>query len=267
MFPEKVPLPEIAKKVGIDIKTVYRYHRQWKKDPNIEFRYAYIKSLFYKTTSVREENIELFAKVLKVEKEEFEKILSTPHGLRQLVTKKLYFPAHEEADLKRHIALELALLISDFLIKQGGKLEDVYLALKRYLYEAKNHRLEADTDIKEWNQWISLVHKILAADIENERKGRVKPDTFSEGERNAIVRLGLEKEKKDTEKLYLFHIGVLIAGGLTEEEARGQIYQEELNKGDLKKIKMLLELQNRVHPLKNDTNASPIQPEQPSSLP
>jgi hypothetical protein len=114
---------------------------------------------------------------------------------------------------------------------------------------------------------MNLVHKILAAEIENERKGRVKPDTFTEEERNAIVRLGLEKEKKNIEIMYLFRIGILMAGGLIEEEARDQIYQEELNKGDLKRIKMLRELQDRVHPLKNHTNTLPIQPDQPPSLP
>jgi hypothetical protein len=268
LFPQKVPLPEIAKTVGIDIKTVYRYFRQWKQlGVNFERRYSYVQSIFDKKAPDRDKNIELFAGVCGISTEQFETILLKPHGLRRLITGKYHFPAHEEADLKRRIALELAILMSDFLIKQRGKLEDIYFALKRYLYEAMKYRQEEDADTKNWNQWMSLVHKILAAEIENERKGRVKPDTFSEEERNAIVRLGLEKEKKNIEIMYLFRIGVLMAGGSTEKEARNQIYQEEFKKGDLKKIKILQELQNRVHPLKMDSNVPSIPPDQPPSLP
>jgi hypothetical protein len=248
--------------------TAFRYFRQWKQlGANFERRYAYVQSLFDKKAPDRDKNIELFAGACGISKEQFETILLKPHGLRRLLTGKYHFPAHEEADLKRHIALELALLMSDFLIKQGGKLEDIYFALKRYLYEAMKYRQKEDADTKDWNQWMGLVHKFLAAYIENERKGRVKPDTLSEEERDAIVRLGLEKEKKNIEIMYLFRIGVLMAEGLTEQEARDQIYQEELNKGDLKKIKMLRELQNRVHPLKMGSKVPPIPPDQPPSLP
>jgi DNA invertase Pin-like site-specific DNA recombinase len=49
MFAEKVPIDEIAEEVGAKVDTVRRYHQQWKKDPGLEPRYAYIQSLFKKT--------------------------------------------------------------------------------------------------------------------------------------------------------------------------------------------------------------------------
>jgi hypothetical protein len=53
MFEEQIPLSEIAERVGVNVDTVRRYHQQWKKDPDLEHRYTYVKSLFKKTAPDR----------------------------------------------------------------------------------------------------------------------------------------------------------------------------------------------------------------------
>ena len=124
-------------------------------------------------------------------------------------------------------------------------------------------REEEDAAIKEANQTMALIHQIVAADMENERKGRIKPDKLSEEERNAIIKFGIETEIKKTETWYWFRIGVLMAGGLTQDQAREQMHQDLIDKGDLKKAKLLRVFQDKVHPLKTDGPVPPLSPPQP----
>lgn len=257
---------EIAGELKMNEATVYRYYRDWKRlGPNFERRYAYVRSLFDKTAPDRDKNIELVAGACGISKEEFEAILPRPHGLRRLMTGKFYFPAHADADHKRHIALELALLISDHLIKHKGKFVDIYFALKQYMHEAKKYHEQEDAEITEENKIMAFFHRVLAVDMENERGGRVKPDKLSEEERDAIIKFAIDSEMKKTETVYWLRIGILMAAGLTKEEAREKMYQDLLEKGDLKRAKMLRAFQDKVHPVKHDSEVPPTPPEQPPS--
>jgi hypothetical protein len=244
---------DVAGELKMEETTVCRYFRDWKRlGPHFEPRYTYVQSLFKKTAPDRDENVELFARACNIPKEQLEAILSQPHGLRRLMTGKLYFPANADADHKRHLSLELALLIADHLTKNGGKLEDVYFALKRYMQENMKYRQQEDADIEEHNKYMGFFHKVLATDMEKERRGQLKPDTFSEEERNTVIRLGLEREMKKVEIAYWLRIGSLKAEGITTEQAREKIYQDLLEKGDLKGAKVIREFQDKVHPLKTD---------------
>ncbi len=257
---------EVARELKMEETTAYRYFRDWKRlGPNFETQYAYVKSLFIKTAPDRDRNIEIFAKACGISKEEFGAILSRPHGLRRFLTGQLYCPVNADADHKRYIALELALLFSDHLIKYKGKFEDIFLALKRYMHKAKKYREEEDAAIEEENELMKFVHAVLVADMENERQGRVKPDTLSEEERNALIRFGIESEMKKTEMFYWLRIGVLTATGLTSEQAREKMYQELLEKGDLKGAKMIREFQDKVHPVGKNDQLPPPSPDQTSS--
>ena len=128
------------------------------------------------------------------------------------------------------------------------------------MQELKNYREEEDADVEEWNKEMEFIHAIFAADMENERKGRVQPDTFSEEERNAIIRLGIEAETKNIEILYWLRLGSLMAEGLTTEQARGKIYQDCLEKGDLKRAKIVRAFQDKVHPSKTNDQIPPQTP-------
>lgn len=243
----------VAEELKMKEATVFRYFRDWKQlGPNFELEYAYVRSLFRKTALDRDKNIELFARACGIEKEQLETNIAQPHGLRRLMTGKFYFPAHADADHIRHMALKLALMISDFLIKNGGNFGDFYFALKRYMQENKKYREEEDAEIREENKWMEFVHAVLAKDMENERQGRVKRDTLTEEERGIIIKWGLEAEMKKAEKSYWLRIGGLMAQGSTQEQAREEMYQDLLKKGDLKGAKLLREFQDKVHPMKTD---------------
>lgn len=257
---------EVAEELNMKMSTVCRYFRDWKLiDPDFQVKYAFVKELLKKNSPDREYNIELFARMCGILKEQFEAILSQPHGLKRFIAGKFYFPVNADADHKRTVALELAILISDHLIKNGGKCEDIFFALRQYMRKHKAYREEHDVNVQEWNKLMVFVHKVLAVDMENERIGRVKPDRLSEEECNALMKWGIEKEKKSTETLYWVRIGTLIAAGLTQDQAREKIYQDLLDKGNLKVAKMMREFQDKVHPVQPDDQMSPSSPSQPPS--
>jgi transposase len=267
MFIDNTPLSEIAKIVGVKIGTVRRYHQQWKKNPNFERQHAFIKELLKKTAPDRERTIELFARAWGITKEQLEAILEQPHGLRRLMTGKFYFPGHADADHKRYVALELALLISDHLTKNGGKFEDVAFAFRRWLRESQESREEGDRQIEEENKDIAFMRRILEASAENERQGRVKPDRLSDEERDAILRGGLESLVRGLERTYWLRMAGLMAEGFTLDQAREKVYQDLLEKGDLKGAKMMREYQDVIHPLKPGDQLPPPSPPQPPPSP
>jgi hypothetical protein len=189
---EKRPV-EVAEELRMKVPTACRYFRDWKQlGPNFERQHAYFKELLKKTAPHRERTIELCARACGITKEQFETILSQPHGLRRLMTGKFYFTGQADADHKRYVALELVFLISDHLIKNGGKFEDVAFAFRRWLRESQESRQEEDAEIKEENKDIAFMRRILEASAENERQGRAEPDRLSDEERNAILRGGLK---------------------------------------------------------------------------
>jgi phage terminase small subunit len=265
MFAEKAPLDEIAKQLDVKIDTVSRYHQQWKKDPRFERRYDYVKSLFNKTSPERDKNMEMFANAWGFSKEQLELILSQPHGLRRLMTRKIQSPAHAEADRKRHLALALALLISDFLIKEGGKYEDAYYALRRYMHESIENRKSEDADINEYNEKMKLVHNILAAAMKQEQEGRVKPDILSEEERNVVMRLEFQSQTKELQVLYWIRKAELMFNGFTQEQAREKMYQDLIDNGNLQGAKKMREFQDKYDPLKTNDQTTPPSPTQPLS--
>jgi hypothetical protein len=250
---------EIAIELKTKEATVFRYYRDWKlQGPKFDTQYAFVKSLFNKTSSERDKNLELFSRACGVSKEQFEAILSTPHGLRRFLTGTLYFPIQADADHKSSVALQLALLFSDHLVKYKANFEDIYLALNRYIKENKRIRKEEDADINEDNELMKMTHAVLAADMENQRKGRVKPDKLTAEERDALIKYGIKSEMKQTEMFYWIHIGNLMAEGFTLEQAREKMYQDLLKKGDLKVAKAMREFQDKVHPLKTNGQENPL---------
>jgi hypothetical protein len=266
MFEGKTPLSEIAKYLGIKIETVRRYHVQWKKDPDLEGRHAYLKQFFKKTAPDREKNIELVARACGIPKEQFETVLSQPHGLRRLLTGKLYFQAHVDYDHKLYLALQVAMAISEHLEKKGGKVEDVLLAFQRWMHENKIAREAKDADIVEENKTMTLTHRVLAAAAEQEKQGRVQLDRLTDQERDTILQYGIISRKRRIETGYWIKIAALMAQGLTREEAREKFYQQFIDQGDLKGAKEIREYQDRIHPLKvNDQRPSPPPPEPPAT--
>jgi hypothetical protein len=260
MFADNVPLDQIARDVGIKPETVGRYRLQWRRDRVSIQGYAYARSLFARANPHRDGNLELFARAWGITKEQLEDTLSQPHGLRRLMTGKIYAPAHEAADRKRHMALELAMLIADHLTKQGGTFEDVHFALTRWMAQNAKNRKQQDADVREKNRDMEIMHAVLAAAAEKERAGRVKPDTLSEEERDTILRHGVKLAAKRTERVYWLRIAILMGDGLSPEQGREKIYQDLVAGGDLEGARMVREFQDRVHPVKDNGRAPPPEP-------
>jgi hypothetical protein len=163
-----------------------------------------------------------------------------------------------------HIAIELGLLISDHLIKKGGKYKDVYFALEHLLKQYQVYREDEDADTQEQNRFILLIRQIMRSDLENEGKNQIRPYILTGAERNTIRRWGIEAEIKDMKTWYWSRIYYLQAEGYNEEQAREKIYQDLLAKGNVKAAKLMRELQDKIHPLKDNRQPPPSPPPNPS---
>ena len=219
----------------------------------------------------RNHTLDLFARACGISKEDLETILTQPHGLRRLMTGKFYFPRHADDDRKRQVGLEVALFISDHLIKNGGTVEDVRFAFEHWMKENQQYREEEEADIKEENQEIAFMRKVIEAADKAEQQGRVKCERLTAEERNAAIRYGLEAKMKLTirrlEKEYWFRIGELMGEGLGVEQARARIYQDLLEKGDMKGAKAMRQYQDIIHPMKaNDQTPPPSTSQRPSPV-
>ena len=265
MFQDKVPFENIAEDLDIKMATVFRYHQQWAKNPDIERQLAYFKTILNKSALDRDRTIELLAQNLGISQEEVETILQQPSGLKRLLVGKIHMPAHAAAAHKSAVAFELALLISDHLLKNHGNFEDILSAFERLMKQNQADREEEDEEIKEENQNILMLRRIMNADLENERQGRVQPERLTDQEKEVITKWGLQKAERQMEIIYWLKIGATMAEGLTKEEAREKIYQDLVKKGDLQVAKTMRQFQEKVHPLQIDGQQTPSTPSSSSS--
>lgn len=254
----------------LDIKkeTAFRYFRDFQqKDPNFERFLELVRSYFKKDNPERDSNLELFAGTWGIKKEELETILSQPYGLRRLLGRKIYMPVHAREDHILSKSLELALYFSDFIIKDGGKFEDIYQGLTFLFKMSQELREEEDDEIKEDNERIELLRRIIEIDLENERKGRVKPELLSLEEREIIIKWQMQSMAKRIQINYWSAIGKIMAEGNTIEQAREKMYQDLVVQGNPEAAKGLRLLQDKIHPMGKSTQppqSSPPQGAQPS---
>ncbi|MFC2004817.1 hypothetical protein ACFLUY_01190 [Chloroflexota bacterium] len=256
---------EVARELGMKESTAIRYFHDWKRlGPNFERRYSYVQGLLKKTSPDRDRSLELFARAWGIQIEELETILIQPNGLRRLMIGKFYLPGHAVADHKLHVALEVALCISDHLIKDGGKFADVRYAFERLMKESMEYRKGEDADIKEGNQEIAFTRQVLEAADKEEQEGRPKRDKLTNEEINDIFKYGLEAKAefkiRNIEKQYWFRITDLMDEGLTQAQAREKVYQDLLDKGDLEGAKMMRQYQDKIHPMKSGDQDPPASP-------
>ena len=255
---------KVAEEMKMKETTVNRYFRDWKRlGPDFERTYAYVQSLFKKSAPNRDKNIELFAGQLGISNQQFTDILSQPHGLRRLMTGKIKLSVRDIESHKLSVALELAILISDHLTKKGGRFEDVYFTFERWLKRDKAYREGEDEDIRQWNETVQLIRRIIQVEMENEEAGRVQSERLTPEEQETILKWRLQSAVKNAERMYWFKIGELMAGGLSKEEAREKLYQALIEKGDIEGAKKLRAYQDSIHPLKPTDQSPPKSPSQP----
>ena len=263
LFEDGVQLNEISEEVGIKIQTVYKYHQQWMKNPHIEQQLKYFGELFKKTAPERNKSIDLFASACRITPDELEAILAKPHGLRSLLNRKFRLPAHDDMDHRRHIAFAFAVLMSEHLIENGGKFQDIFISFKRLLKQVMAEREEDEDEINRHNQGMILAHRILADDMDSER---VVPDIFISEEREKASRWRLRKNRRELEVVYRRRIRKLMSQGHTHEQAREKIYQALIDKEDIRGVKVARDFLDEVDPVRSKDSSQPDSPN-PTTLP
>jgi hypothetical protein len=257
LFENEVPPDEIADSVGVPIGTVKRYHHQWKNVRNLDKRVRFLKELFKTDSVVKEQTIDLWAKAFMVPKEELEAIIHQPNGIKHILTRRFYFTASKEADYKRFIALELALVISDHLIERGGRFDGVYQSLKQLLEKEKRSQEIGEREVEQENATVAIIRTVLESALKNERR-RIQPDRLSQEEVDQIIRMAPSEAARAEERRYWRLIGSMMKGGLTAAEAGERLYQGVLKNGDPGTADKLRQFQVRVHAL--DSTVTTIDP-------
>jgi len=255
----------VAMELNMKETTVFRYFTDWKRlGPNFDKQYSFVKQLFKKTAPDRDKSIESYARVLGIEKEQFEAILEKPQGLKQFLAGRLYFPIMVDADHKRHMSLQLGILIAEHLINKGGEFQDVYLALRTLLQKNKRFRQNEEDAIEADNQFMALIHRILELDLENERKGAVKRDRLTEDEIDQLLKSEQESFIKRMEVSYWKNIATLMMEGISREQAREKMYRDLLDNGNVEGAKALRAYQDITDPLKPRRQEPPPSSVQPT---
>jgi hypothetical protein len=115
-------------------------------------------------------------------------------------------------------------------------------------------------------KYVLFVRQIIEAEGEKERQGRVQPVILSDHEKDVIIKWGKQRAEKQKEIKYWLKLSLIMAEGLTREQAREKIYQDLLNKGDIEGAQRLRQYQDVVHPLKTDNPQTPATPDSATSL-
>jgi len=71
---------------------------------------------------------------------------------------------------------------------------------------------------------------------------------FSKEEQEAITRYEVQSQFRQLQTLYWTKIVRLSLEGLTEQQAREQMYQDIIDKGDEKKAEIFRQFQDKIHP-------------------
>jgi hypothetical protein len=237
---------EVVEELGIKKSTVKTYFQQWnQRGKDFDKIYAYVKQLIKPDSPHRDRTLDLLTRVCEVSREEFETILCKPHGLKRLMTGKLYLPGHQKADHVRYSALEFAFYVYDYIENKGGELVDGINAFFRLMQQAGDYRQKMEVLINDENEEIAFTRKIL-----EEFAKQPLRDRLTKKEINQIMGIALETGLLDAERAYWSRIANLITGdGLTMTQARERIYQDLVDKGDIEGAKMIRAYQDRIHPL------------------
>jgi hypothetical protein len=239
---------QVARELKAKETTVFRYFQQWNKvGPTFEKQLTYIKGLLAKDSPSQGRMLEFFSDICGVTVEEFQAILSTPHGLRRLLTRTLPLPVYKDIADKRVMALDIATVIQEHLVKPQGSYEDVLYAFNHLMKKSQIHRQKVDSSIEQQNREIEIVQKLQKAAFE-EQQARPKPHPLlirrAQAEMNQIRAAKLE----DAILSYWWRKAELMMGGLTPEQAREKMTQILTDGYDFKRAQIMKGLQNKIDP-------------------
>ncbi|HEY95180.1 MAG TPA: hypothetical protein G4O15_09625 [Dehalococcoidia bacterium] len=249
LFDEGKRPVQVAAELRANKKTVFRYYRQWKKmGPNFEKQLAYVKGLLDKNSPDRDRMLEFFADTAGITVEELLVILSTPHGLRRILTRTMPLPVHKDIAEKRVMALDIAMVVQDHLLNHRGQYEDVLFALNHLMKQNQKHRIKIDADIESQNLEIELFRKLDELVFE-ERQKRTQPDPLlirrAQTEINQILAAKLEEAKSS----YWWRKAELVKEGLTPEQAREKLTELLTDGYDMNRTQTMKAFQDKIDPI------------------
>lgn len=230
-------------------KTVFRYFRQWKKiGPNFERQLTYIKGLLDKDSPDRDRMLEFFADTCGITIDEFREILSTPHGLRRVLTRTLTLPVHKDIAEKRVMALDIAMVILDYLVNPRGRYEDVLFTLKHLLKQYQKHRQKVDADIENQNLEIEFFRK-LGEIVFEERQKRPQPDPLLVRRAQVEINQILAGKIREAVLSYWLRKAELVKEGITPNEAKVRLTQLLTAGYDINRAQMMEAFQDKIDPI------------------
>ena len=240
---------EVIKELRAKESTIFTYFRQWKHvGPHIDKQLVFFKGLLAEGSPDRERWMTFFAETTGTTVEELQAILSTPHGLRRILTRTIQLPVHKDIANKRVMSLDIAIVISDHIVIHGGTYEDVLNTVNLLLKQSQKHRQKVDSTIEQENREIEIIQKLRKAAFE-EQQARPKPHPMlirkAHAEMNQILTANLEEAKSS----YWLRKAVLILGGLTPEQARERMTHLLTDGYDIKRAQLMKALQDKIDPV------------------
>ena len=239
----------VARELRAKESTVFTYFRQWKRfGPYIRKQIVFIKGLLAEVSPDRDRMMTFFAETCGITVEEFQAILSIPHGLRRLLTRTIQLPVHKDISEKRVMALDIAIVIQDHLVNHRGNYEDVLYALKRWMKESQRYGRQVDSSIKEQNREIEVMRKLEEA-VFGERQKRPKPHPFLVRKAQAETNQIYAAKFREAELSYWLRKMELVKEGLTPEQARERMTQLLTDGYDMKRAQKMKAFQDRMDPI------------------
>ena len=239
----------VARELRAKESTVFTYFRQWKRfGPHIRKQIVFIKGLLAENSPDRIRWMTFFAETCGITVEEFQAILSIPHGLRRLLTRTLPLPIHEDIANKRVMALDIAIEIQEHLVKPQGKYEDVLNTVNYLMKQSQKRRQKVDSEIESLNRQMEVITKLEEAAAE-ERRRRPKPHPMAIRKVQAEINQIYAAKRTEAELSYWLRKTELIIGGLTPEEARERMTQLLTDGYDINRAKQMKAFQDRIDPV------------------
>ncbi|MCK5643096.1 MAG: hypothetical protein KAJ19_19970 [Gammaproteobacteria bacterium] len=132
---------EVAKGVGVSLKTACTYFYQWKRLPkHLGVNYGIMKRALAELPGLREDIIRILSKKLKVPKRKIKAQLASPWGIRQLVDGKWRALINLKEEEEKQLRLKAAARIIRLYEECGLSLVDIYSELYKLLQRTPKKR-------------------------------------------------------------------------------------------------------------------------------
>ena len=240
---------QVVRELRVKESTIFTYFKQWKRfGPHIRKQIVFIKGLLAEGSPDRDRMMAFFAGTCGITIEEFQAILSLPHGLRRLLTRTLSLPVHKDIANKRVVALDAAMAIFDHIAIHGGSYEDVLYTVNHLMKQSQKHRQKIDSDIESLNRQLEVIAKLEEAAAE-ERRRRPKPHPIAIRKAQVEINQIFAAKLAEAELSYWLRKMELVKEGLTPEQARQRLTELLTDGYDIDRAQKMKAFQDKIDPV------------------